>query len=126
MKFTTRSALAVIVGTIALAGVGVFGVAGLAGAQTADTDPLATIGSAASDQARPPRSRLTDAQKQCLADNGVTAPQRSADGTRTPPTDEQRAAFRAAAEACGLPIPTGHGPGGPGGPAEATGAIIAT
>ena len=50
--------------------------------------------------------QLTDAQKQCLADHGVTLPQRPADGTRpTPPTDEQRAAFRAAAEACGLTPP---------------------
>ena len=73
------------------------------------------------------RPALTDAQKQCLADQGVTLPQRpAADGTGqrpSPPTDEQRAAFRAAAEACGLPTPPAgdHRPGfgGPGGPRPA-------
>jgi hypothetical protein len=50
--------------------------------------------------------QLTDEQKQCLADHGITPLQKPADGTRpTPPTDEQRAAHRAAAEACGLPTP---------------------
>ena len=96
MRLTTRSGIALAVGTIALAGVGVLGI-GLAGAQTADSDSSAT--------ARPPRPELTDAQRQCLADQGLTPPQRPADGTRVAPTDEQRAAFRAAAEACGLPAP---------------------
>jgi hypothetical protein len=55
---------------------------------------------------RGPRLELSDAQKQCLADQGVALPARPANGERpTPPTDEQRAAFRAAAEACGITLP---------------------
>jgi hypothetical protein len=54
----------------------------------------------------PRHPELTDAQKKCLADNGVTLPQRPVSGATgqrpSPPTDEQRAAFRAAAAACGL------------------------
>jgi len=49
-----------------------------------------------------------------LSDNGVTLPERPSDGSRpTPPTEEQRAAMKAAAETCGLPTPAGpgHGPG---------------
>ncbi len=61
------------------------------------------------------RPQLSDTQKQCLADHGVTLPERPANpeaGTRpAPPTDEQRAAFRAAAEACGLPTPPAGGRG---------------
>jgi hypothetical protein len=53
-----------------------------------------------------PRLGLSDAQKQCLTDQGVTLPVRPANGERpTPPTDEQRAAFRAAAQACGITLP---------------------
>ena len=59
------------------------------------------------------RAPLTDDQKQCLADHGAALPERPANpeaGTRpAPPTDDQRAAFRAAAEACGLPTPTAGG-----------------
>ena len=44
-----------------------------------------------------PRSApaLTDEQRQCLADQGVTLPTRPADGTRPYLTEEQRAALRA-------------------------------
>jgi hypothetical protein len=42
---------------------------------------------------------LTDAQRQCLTEQGVTVPPQSA---------EQRAALRAAAEACGLPAGGHH------------------
>ena len=59
------------------------------------------------------RPQLTDAQKQCLTDQGVTLPTKPADGaTRTPPTADQIAAFKAAAEACGLPTPPAGGPHG--------------
>ena len=96
-----RRTLAVILGTLALAGLAVASFGSFAGAAD-DTAPSAT----APDGTTRPHPQLTDAQKQCLADHGVTLPQKPADGTRpTPPTDEQRAAFRAAAEACGLPTP---------------------
>lgn len=49
--------------------------------------------------------RLTDEQKACLEEQGVTKPEPNENGERTPPTDEQRAAFRAAAEACGIDLP---------------------
>ena len=98
-----------ILGTLALAGLAVASFGSFAGAAD-DTTPSAT----APDGTARPHPQLTDAQKQCLADHGVTPPQKPADGTRpTPPTDEQRAAHQAAAEACGLPA---RGPGGPGGP----------
>ena len=53
-----------------------------------------------------PRLALSDAQKQCLTDQGVTLPARPVNGERPArPTDEQRAAFRAAAQACGIVLP---------------------
>ena len=101
----------VILGTVIVAGLAVASFGSFAGA--ADDNGAAT-GTAAPDGTARPHPQLSDAQKQCLADQGVTLPQRPSDGTRpTPPTDEQRAAFKAAAEACGLPV---RGPGGPGGP----------
>lgn len=54
------------------------------------------------------RPRLTDEQRACLEQAGVTKP---AEGQR--PTEEQRTAFEAAAESCGIELPAG-GPGGPG------------
>ena len=63
------------------------------------------------------RPSLTDAQKQCLADQAVTLPQRPANGAAgerpAPPTAEQRAALQQAAAACGIAIPE-HGPRGAG------------
>jgi hypothetical protein len=57
--------------------------------------------------ARPP---LTDEQRQCLADHGVPLPPRPADGQRRqPPSQADRDALRAAAEACGLPHRVPHG-----------------
>lgn len=64
-------------------------------------------GSQATQSGRPHRPQLTDEQKQCLEDAGVSKP---AEGQR--PTDEQREAFRAAAEKCGIELPA-H-PGGQG------------
>ena len=48
---------------------------------------------------------LTDAQQACLSQHGVTLP---TPGQKLPgpPTAAQRDAFRAAAQACGLPAPT--------------------
>jgi len=77
-------------------------VAPAAGAQTDSGDTQTQEGA--------PRQRpqLTDEQKACLEQAGVTKP---AEGQR--PTDEQREAFKAAAESCGIELPAG-GPGGPG------------
>ena len=58
------------------------------------------------------RPQLTDEQKSCLQDHGVEKPATDANGNRVKPTDEQRAAFRAAAEACNIDLPAG-GPGRP-------------
>jgi hypothetical protein len=100
----------VIIGTVVVAGLAVASFGSFAGA--AD-DNSASSSSTAPDGTARPHPQLSDDQKQCLANQGVTLPQRPADGTRpTPPTDEQRAALEAAAEACGLPV---RGPGGPGG-----------
>ena len=56
--------------------------------------------------AHPP---LTDEQRRCLADHGVTLPPRPADGQRgQPPSQADRDALRAAAEACGLPLRVPH------------------
>jgi len=74
---------------------------------------------------RPPRialRQLTDAQRQCLADHGVTLPSRIADGARPEMgvrpeiTDQERDARRQAAVDCGLPerpagVRGGHGGG---------------
>lgn len=62
--------------------------AGTAGAQTEDAE------------SGPGRARLTEEQRQCLQDQGLERPAR---GER--PTDEQRQAFRDAAEACGIELP---------------------
>jgi len=51
-------------------------------------------------------SEFTDEQRACLQSHGVTE---LAPGTK--PTDEQWAAFRAAAAACGLQVPAQPGPG---------------
>ena len=47
--------------------------------------------------------RLTDEQRQCLADQGVTPPGASGDGTRPQVGAEERDSLRQAALACGLP-----------------------
>lgn len=61
--------------------------------------------SAAQDPVLTPEQRNTlqaqiDAYKACLARNGVTLPERPADGSRPELTDEQRQAMRAARQAC--------------------------
>lgn len=56
--------------------------------------------------------QLTDEQRQCLADLGVTPPTRPTDGTRPQVTAEQRDALWGAAVACGLPARGHHDRGG--------------
>jgi len=52
------------------------------------------------------RPKLTAAQQTCLADHGVKKPAAPANGERPArATDAQRAAFRAAAKACGIKVP---------------------
>jgi hypothetical protein len=100
-----RSVLGLAAGVVTLVAVPTFGLTAVAGAASGEAD------------GRGPRPHLTDEQRQCLADQGVTPPERPADGTRVRPTEEQRAALKAAAEACGLPAfrsgtePEPRGPG---------------
>ena len=86
--------------------------AGIAQAQTASSPSTAT-------QSGQNRPVLSATQEACLTAKGFTNPARPVDGTtvtpRTPPTAEQRAAFQAAATACGITLPSG-GPAGQGGP----------
>jgi hypothetical protein len=100
LTFKIRSAVGLAAGALALVAVPAFGLTGVAEAASGETG---------AGGGRGPRPQLTDEQKQCLTDQGVTPPERSADGTRVLPTDEQRAALKAAAEACGLPARPGPG-----------------
>lgn len=94
----------VILGTMLVAGLAVASFGSFAGAAD-DTSGTSSPATAPDGTARP-HPQLTDDQKQCLVDNGVTLPAKPADGPRpTPPSDGQRAAFKAAAAACGLPTP---------------------
>jgi hypothetical protein len=68
-----------------------------AGAQTDSGD------SQTQEDAPRPRPQLTDEQRACLEQAGVTKP---AEGQR--PTDEQRETFKAAAEECGIELPAGR------------------
>jgi hypothetical protein len=56
---------------------------------------------------RAPRP-LTDEQRQCLAEHGVTLPPRPADGSRPEVSAETRDALRQAAAECGLPVRHPH------------------
>src|SRR6185436_15949937 len=69
-------------------------------AQESDNDN----GSEATEQ----HHRLTDEQRACLQEQGVTKPERDENGERVPLTDEQRQALRAAAEACNIDLPLRH------------------
>ena len=96
----------VVLGTMVAAALAVVSFGSLAGAADDGTGEPGTSSTTPANEGVRTRPVLTDEQKQCLADQGVTVPEKPADGTRPPrPTDEQRAAFRAAAEACGLPTP---------------------
>ena len=53
---------------------------------------------------------LTDAQKACLANAGLTPPAKPTDGSRpAPPTAAQREALQQVAAACGVTLPAGPG-----------------
>ena len=56
--------------------------------------------------------QLTDEQRQCLVDQGVTPPAAPGDGTRPQVSSEARDALRQAALACGLPERGHHDRGG--------------
>ena len=97
--------LAVLVAVPAL-GLGAFAAADTSsgGSNSPDSEASATPVSTG------PRHMLTDAQKQCLSDHGVSLPEPSATGERPQFSPEQRDALRAAAEACGIEFPH-PGPG---------------
>ena len=62
-----------------------------------------------------PHAQLTDAQKQCLSDQGLTRP---ATRPTSPPSQEQIKKLKAAAKECGIKLPAHPGRGdhrGPGG-----------
>ena len=103
-----------VAGFLALAALPALGLGAYAAADTT-SGTSGESGPAGPGFGRVVRAPLSDEQKQCLTDHGVTLPQRPANpdaGTRpAPPTDEQRAAFHAAAEACGLPTPPAGGRG---------------
>jgi hypothetical protein len=93
-----------VAGLAALAAVPALGLGAFAAADT-------TSGSSSSDSESPAipvstnrRPMLSDAQKQCLSDQGVTLPQPSASGERPQLSQEQREAFRAAAQECGIEL----------------------
>ena len=91
-----RRGLVTVVGFVALAVIPVLALNSLA---TADTG-----GSGAGEAGAGATRALTDAQRQCLAEQGVAAPARPADGSRPQLTQEQRDALRRAAEVCGLAV----------------------
>jgi hypothetical protein len=51
---------------------------------------------------------LTDAQKTCLTQHGITPPTPGSAKPTSPPTAQQRQAFEAAAKVCGVQPPKGH------------------
>jgi hypothetical protein len=98
-----------IVGFVALAALPVLALNSLATADTGSGSGSSTSGAAAT---RPAPPQLTDVQKQCLADHGVTKPTELKDVSRPEFSQEQRDALRQATEACGLPatvVRPGHG-----------------
>jgi hypothetical protein len=97
-----------LIGTLAL--LGAFQPNATAQTGTTDTsvsDDSDSTDSDSSDRGRHGHRRLTDEQRDCLAEQGVTKPAERPDG---PPTQEQIDALKAAAEACGIELPAG-GPG---------------
>ncbi len=93
---TTRRRRGAVVATLAVASMGL----------------LAGFAPAASAHPGGGRAQLTDAQKTCLEAEGIVKPTPNADGTRVEPTDAQKAAFKAAAEKCGIELrgPRGNRP----------------
>jgi len=81
-----------------------FGVAGAVdGGSSSTTTPSAT--SADAGHHRGGRLNLTDEQKTCLTEAGITKPEGR-------PTQAERDAFKAAAETCGITLPTRPGNAG--------------
>jgi hypothetical protein len=111
--------VALVAGFVALAALPALGLGAFAAADTGSGESGTSESTSAPAALRAARPQLTDEQKECLADKGVTLPERPADpGTAErpqPPSEEQRAAFRAAAQACDITSPA-HGPRGPGAP----------
>ena len=96
---TTRRRRGAVLATLAVASMGlVAGFAPAASAQTDDATPPAAEG-------RRHRPELTDEQQSCLEGQGIVKPEPNADGTRVERTDEQKEAFKAAAEECGIELP---------------------
>jgi len=85
---TTKRRRGAVVATLAVASMGL----------------LAGFAPAASAHPGGGRAQLTDEQKSCLEEQGVVKPEPNADGERVRPTEEQREAFKAAAEACGIEL----------------------
>ncbi len=91
-NLTAATALAAVAAT------GMITVANVAGAQDGSSQTAPDNG--AGDRNRP-RSPFTEAQRQCLTDQGVTRPEAK-------PTAEQRQALQAAFAACGIEQPGGR------------------
>jgi hypothetical protein len=91
-----------VVGLAALAAVPALGLGAFAAADTSSGTGSADSESPAMPVSTGRRPMLSDAQKQCLSDQGVTLPQPSSSGERPQVSQEQRDAFRAAAQACGI------------------------
>jgi hypothetical protein len=97
---------------------------GVAGAQ--DNGDTTTTTEAQAEEGDRPTEEEIQAFRDCMADNGVELPEeRPEPGSERPErTEEERAAFREALEACedlkpeGFGRGPGCGPGGPGGPGE--------
>lgn len=86
---TTKRRRGAVVATLAVASMGL----------------LAGFAPAASAHPGGGRPQLTDEQKTCLEEQGIEKPARGEDGRRVRPTDEQKAAFEAAAAECGIELP---------------------
>ena len=109
---TTRRAsrtIGFVVGLAALAAVPALGLGAYAAADTSSGGSTPDGEAAATPTATRPRHMLTDAQKQCLSDHGVTLPPTSdTTGGRPQLSPEQRAALRTAAQECGIALGGGR------------------
>src|SRR5262249_20414278 len=92
--------IGLLAGFVALAALPALGLGAIAAAETS-SDASESVPST------PVRARLelSDAQKQCLADHGVSKPAPSSTGERPQLTPEQRDALRSALQACGVEFP---------------------
>jgi hypothetical protein len=101
-----RRGIVIVVGFVALAVLPVLALNSLATAGTGSAIEPGMSGEVHV-AARPV---VTEGQRQCLVDHGVTPPARAADAALSPRTQALRDAFREAALACGLV--RGRGAGG--------------